>query len=306
MEVNEIIKDPGIWAGQNKPGLPLEKADVVVFSIPFDGGVSFRSGAKAAPKALREITYTSPPTTEYFESFDGISVLDLGDMTGKDREEIFAQAEAATYSAVKAGKFFTMIGGDHSVTIPVLKGIDRAIGEPFGIIHIDAHTDLCDNMGGNKLSHGSTERRALELRNIAGPESLFFLAIRSLELEELEFVRNNPVNILSAKEIYEKGVAECLKTVKHKLKGLNKIYITVDIDCLDPAYAGGTGTPQIGGLTSRELLTLLRGLFDLPIIGFDVVEVAPELDPSLTAVFAARRIITECWGHYLRKAGKLK
>ncbi len=306
MEVNELIKDPGIWAGQNKPGLTIEEADIVVFSIPYDGGVSFRAGAKDGPKALREITYTIAPTTETFESFEGISVVDLGDVPGKSRDELFASAEKVTYDSVKAGKFFVMIGGDHSVTIPVHRGIDSALDEPFGIIHIDAHFDLCHEINGDTLSHGSTERRALQLKNISGAESLFFLGIRSVETQELAFIRENDLNCLSAKDVSEIGIEAVISKVKDQFEGYKNIYITLDIDCLDPAYAPGTGTPQFGGLTPRELLTLLRGLFDLPIIGMDIVEIAPKLDNSLVAVFAARKIITECWGHYLRKQGKLK
>ena len=306
MEVKELIKDPGIWAGQNKPGLPVEEADIVVFSIPFDGGVSFRAGAKDAPQALREITYTISPTTELFESFDVINVVDLGDIPGESRDELFKNAERATSDIVKAGKFFVMIGGDHSVTIPVQKGVDDALNKPFGIIHIDAHFDLCDKLNGDSLSHGSTERRALELNNISGIESIFFLGIRSIEMDELDFIRNNGVHCLSANDMAEIGIEATVSKVKEHFKGYEKIYLTLDIDCLDPAYAPGTGTPQFGGLTARELLGLLRGLFDLPIIGMDVVEVAPKLDSSLVAVFAARKIITECWGHHLRRRKKLK
>ena len=306
MKVNELIKDPGIWAGQNKPGLALEEADIVVFSIPYDGGVSFRAGAKDGPKELRKITYTIAPTTETFESFEGINVVDLGDVAGESRDELFASAEKITYDAVKAEKFFVMIGGDHSVTIPVHRGIDSALDEPFGIIHIDAHFDLCQEMNGDILSHGSTERRALELENITGVESLFFLGIRSVETQELEFIRKNSINCLSSKDMAEIGVEAVLTKVKDRFKGYKNIYITLDIDCLDPAYAPGTGTPQFGGLTPRDLLTLMRGLFDLPIIGMDIVEIAPRLDNSLVAVFAARKIVTECWGHHLRKQGKLK
>ena len=104
----------------------------------------------------------------------------------------------------------------------------------------------------------------------------------------------------------EIGIEAVISKVKDHFEGYKNIYITLDIDCLDPAYAPGTGTPQFGGLTPRELLTLLRGLFDLPILGMDIVEIAPKLDNSLVAVFAARKIVTECWGHYLRKQGKLK
>ncbi|PAB59088.1 agmatinase [Anaeromicrobium sediminis] len=299
--VNEMIKDHRIWAGLNKPDLSPDESDVLIFGIPFDGSVSFRSGAKDAPKALREITYTISPTTEDLKSFADLKVLDLGDCCGENRNEVFEKAEEFTYQAVKSNKFFTMIGGDHSTTIPVHKGIDRALDEPFGIIHFDAHFDLCDDQGGDKLSHGSTERRALELKNVTNTDNLFFVGIRSIESDELDFFHNNKINVLTSKEVHHKGVEKSLEIIKNKMKNFNKIYITLDIDCLDPAYAGGTGTPQFGGLTSRELLDLLYGLFELPIIGFDVVEVAPKLDPSLTSLFAARKIITECWGHYYRK-----
>ena len=156
-------------------------------------------------------------------------------------------------------------------------------------------------MDGDPLSHGSTERRALELENVPGTEAQFFVGIRSAETQEVEFMKNNAVNVITARELSRIGVARALEKVKEKMSGFRKIYLTVDIDCLDPAYAPGTGTPKFGGMTSRELLDFLYGLFELPIIGFDVVEVAPGLDESQIAVFAARRIITECWGHHYRK-----
>ena len=156
---NSITEDKTIWAGLNHPELPLEEADIAVFGIPYDGGVSFRSGTCEAPQELRKITHTISPTTEDFRDISPVKVKDLGDCVGKDRDEMFAEAEELAYQAVKAGKFFTMIGGDHSVTIPVHRGVNRAVEEDFGIIHIDAHFDLCHEMHGDILSHGSTERR---------------------------------------------------------------------------------------------------------------------------------------------------
>ncbi|AOT70507.1 agmatinase [Geosporobacter ferrireducens] len=299
--VKELIQEKEIWAGLNHPNIALQEADVAVCGIPFDGGVSFRSGAKEAPKALREITYTIDPTTERFESIEELKVLDFGDIEGESREEIFKKVKQITYDCVKAGKLITFIGGDHSTTIPILWGIDQALEESFGIIHIDAHFDLCNEMGGDHLSHGSTERRALELKNIPDTESIYFLGIRSAEAEEAKFIRENKMNILGAREIRQLGIERVLEKVKGKMARFKKIYITIDIDALDPAYAPGTGTPQFGGLDGRELLDLLYGLFELPVIGFDVVEVAPNLEESKIALFAARKIITECWGHHWRK-----
>lgn len=299
---NSVTEDPAIWAGLNHPACSLEEADIAVFGIPYDGGVSFRSGSSEAPQALRGITYTISPTTEDFRDISPLKIKDLGDCVGKDRDEIFAEAEELAFQAVKAGKFFTMIGGDHSVTIPVHRGIDRAVEEEFGIIHIDAHFDLCDEMHGDTLSHGSTERRATELSHVGDSDHLYFLGIRSIESDELDFYRNHKINVCSAADIDHQGVPRILEQVVGHMKRYAKVYITLDIDCLDPAYAAGTGTPQFGGLTARQLLDLLKGLFDgLNIIGMDVVEVAPKLDPSLAALFAARKIVTECWAHHYFK-----
>jgi agmatinase len=300
----QMIQNPDLWGGLNRPDLTFSEADVAVFGIPWDGSVSFRAGAKEAPGALRSITYTVAPTTERFESLEGLKIKDLGDFEGSDRDQVFSQVEETVAALVKENKLFTMIGGDHSTTIPVLRGIDKAVGKPFGIIHIDAHFDLCEALGGDTLSHGCTERRALELENVAGPENLFFIGIRSIEPQELEFIQKTPVPVVSARDYSKMGTAAVIEKVKAALAHLDAIYITVDIDALDPAYAPGTGTPQFGGLTARALLDLLEGLFELPVIGFDVVEVAPALDEAWTSVFAARKIVMECWGHVLRKLSR--
>ena len=300
-KVEDMIKEEGLWAGLNRPQISMENTDIVVFGIPFDGGVSFRAGAKDGPRELREITYSIYPITERWESFSDLKLLDLGDVEGKDREKMFKQAEEIAFQAIKAKKFLTMIGGDHSTTIPVLRGIDKALEEPLGIIHLDAHFDLCDEIDGNYLSHGSIERRALELRNISDIRNIFFVGVRSVEAQELSFIRDKKINILKAMDIRRQGVGKSLERIREQMKKFPKIYLTIDIDVLDPAYAPGTGTPQFGGLDGRELLDLLYGIFELPIIGFDVVEVAPGLDDSKIAVFAARKIITECWGYYCRK-----
>lgn len=301
-----MIKEKSIWAGLNNPDLNESDADIIVFGIPFDEGVSFRNGAKDAPSALREITYTIAPTTEFFEDISELKIVDIGDFTDTNREKLFDNVEDKVCDIVKNNNFFTMIGGDHSTTIPVERGINKALDEPFGIIHIDAHFDLCDTLEGDNLSHGSTERRALELNNVNSADNLFFIGIRSIEMDELEFMKKNPVNVINSYDLHKLGVDSVIMKVKEKMGKFNKVYITIDIDCLDPAYAAGTGTPQFGGLNSRDLLNLLKGLFDLPVIGFDVVEIAPKLDPSLTSLFAGRKIITECWGHYLRKVKALK
>lgn len=294
------------WCGLNRPDLSEKESDIVIFGIPFDKGVSYRGGANLGPSTLRENTLSSTPFTENFESMEGLTVFDGGDFTGEDREALFLEIQNYVAELVRQGKFFTMVGGDHSITIPVQRGVNDGVDQSFGIIHIDAHFDLCDTLGGDKLSHGSTERRALELTHIDGVENIYFVGIRSIEHEEYQFKKDHPIQVKSAKECHLLGIEHVGEQVISAMQKFNKIYLTIDIDCLDPGFAAGTGTPQFGGLYSRQLLTLLEMLFDkLNIIGFDVVEVAPPLDPALTSMFAARKIITECWGYQSKKIGKL-
>ena len=298
----ELIRSTEIWAGLNKPGLAIEDADVVLFGIPYDGAAQFRAGARFAPNALRNITFTISPTTEDFEYFGDLNVLDLGDVDCSDHDAFFRCAEEIAKECVEKKKFFIMIGGDHSTTIPVHRGVNAGLGEDLGIIHFDAHFDLCDDQDGNKLSHGSTERRALELEHVASVDSLYFAGIRSIETDEVDFYRSNRVNVLSAKQVRALGWEESAKKIVEKMSARRNVYITIDIDCLDPGYAAGTGTPQFGGLDPRELLNMLAYLFArLPVVGVDIVEVAPNLDPGLSALFAARKLVMECMGHWYRK-----
>ena len=153
--VDEMIRDPGLYHCLNKPGIAVEDCDVIVFSTPFDGSVQARSGAREAPECLRNLTYWWSNTTEDFEGMEDLKILDWGDAKGKNRDEIFAQVEDMAYRAAKSGKFFTMIGGDHSTTIPVVRGINRAVDEPVGLIHFDAHPDLVYAMDDDLESHGS-------------------------------------------------------------------------------------------------------------------------------------------------------
>lgn len=294
------------WCGLNRTQMNEEDADVVVFGIPYDGGVSYRGGAAEAPETLRANTLCSTPCTERLSYFEGLNVVDVGDFKGGSRKALFSEIEDYVAGLVRNGVRFTMVGGDHSVTIPVERGIDRGLDEEFGIIHIDAHMDLCDDMDGDRLSHGSTERRALELENVGSLDNLYFIGIRSIEPDEFAFYKGNNIRVKTAYDCYKEGIEAVADDCIGKMRKFNKVYITFDIDALDPGYAAGTGTPQFGGLTPRMALTLLEKLFtELNIIGFDVVEIAPSLDPSLAAMYAGRKIITEGWGYWADEIGKL-
>lgn len=295
------------WCGLNRPELVEEQADVVVFGITYDGSVSFRSGAAEGPDVLRKHTVRSTPCNEDLDYFDHLKVVDGGDFRGTDRDIIFSEVEEYVEGLVKAGKRFTMIGGDHSVTIPVYKGIDKAIDEELGIIHIGAHPDLCQQIDEDIYSHRCTQRRAMELNHVSGAENFYFIGVRSLERDEFDILKGGEFNIKTSADCFREGpdavAADCIE----KMKSFKKIYLTIDIDSLDPGFAGGTGAPKFGGISPRIMLGLIKPIFEkLNIIGFDVVEIAPSLDPSLSAVFAGRRIISQCWSFWAESLGKLE
>lgn len=305
--INELAKNPKIWCGLNRPEMSEETADAVIFGIPYDEGVSYRSGAKEAPDMLRANTQTTTPTTERFDYYEDFNVFDAGNFTGEDRDAMFEEVRTYVKSLVEKGVKFAMIGGDHSVTIPVHQGIDDAVDEEFGIIHVDAHFDLDDNLDGDKYFHGATERRATELTHVSSTDNLYFIAIRSIEKDEFAFAKNHKIQVKSARDCYAEGMEAVAADCVEKMKKFNKIYLTFDIDALDPGFAGGTGTPQFGGITPRMALTLLEKLFkELNIIGFDIVEIAPPLDDSLAAMYAGRKLLTEAWGYWAEQIGKLE
>lgn len=306
LKKNRDALDEQSWCGLNRPQMKETEADCVIFGIPFDEGVSYRGGAAQAPEVLRANTKHSTPCTERLFYYESYNVHDAGDFIGEDRESLFAEIENYVRYLVENGIRFVMVGGDHSVTIPVERGINAAVNEDFGIIHIDAHMDICDSLEGDRLSHGCTQRRALEMEHVSSTDNLYFIGIRSIEPDEFEFYKENKLQVKTAYDCYREGIEAVAGQCIEAMKKFSKVYITFDIDGLDPAYAAGTGTPQFGGMTARMSLTLLEKLFaGLNVIGFDVVEIAPSLDPSLASMFAGRKLIQEVWGYWADEIGKL-
>lgn len=306
MKKNEFSLKPETWFGLNRPESKETDVDAVIFGIPYDGGVSYSGGAAQAPDLLRANTDHATPCTERLDFYKDFRVLDAGNFEGTDRDAIFSEVQAYVSDLVRKGVRFTMVGGDHSVTIPVERGINEALDEPFGIIHIDAHMDVSYELEGDPLSHGSTEQRAMELENVGSEKNLYFIGIRSIEPDEFEFSRTHDLQVKTSWDCYHEGIDAVADDCIARMKKFSKVYLTFDIDALDPAYAAGTGTPQFGGLTSRMAMTLIQRLFtELNIIGFDVVEIAPPLDDSLASMYAGRKLITEGWGVWADKLGKL-
>lgn len=189
------------------------------------------------------------------------------------------------------------LGGDHSVTIPLMRAFNLSVDGAFGVLHFDAHLDLFDTLDGHRWSHACSERRALELSGL-DPQHLVLVGVRSFCQEERDFLKTHPeISCYTARQCYQRGIEEIAEEVVERLRGVEAVYFTLDIDGLDPAYAPGTGNLEAGGLSTRDLLELVRIVFmKLPIRALDVVEVAPPLDHSDITAFAALKAIYEAWG----------
>ncbi len=282
------------WSGLATGGAD---APVGLLGIPFDGAVSFRQGAAKAPAYIRQFTRNIAPITEEGLVLTGFDLCDYGDVERDlNWERYFASVHDQALTVLKH-PFALFIGGDHSVSIPLMKAYSQHVTRPFGVIHIDSHTDLADSYEGHQWSHACTARRLLEYPHMQ-PQNLVFCGIRAYVEEELDFLRDHPeITVHSARKMFQRGIEATAQDVIARLQGLSSIYLTLDIDCLDPAFAPGTGTPEGGGLTTRELLEFLRLIFAaLPVRVMDIVEVAPPLDYSDITTIAAIKVIYEVFG----------
>ena len=279
----------GLWADLNDPRLAEAEADFSVIGIPFDGLASARKGARLGPERIRFWSQHMTPYSEDRTRLKGLHFCDLGDLAVMDPEHDF---HAIQRRVAGLPNIPIVLGGDHSVTIPVLRGQrQRFAHERLGILWLDAHPDLCDEFAGSKLSHACVLRRGLESGLL--PRDVCMVGLRSWEEQEVELIETGGLNIHTAAECAERGINAVAGDVRGQLSQCDAVHLSVDIDCLDPAFAPGTGIPDSGGLSARDVITLLKSLQGLPLVGLDVVEVAPPLDPSEATVFAALKIIME-------------
>lgn len=270
-------------------------AEVGVLGIPFDKGVSFRPGAAFAPAKIRELSHHLYASDEEGAPLT-LRVRDYGDVPlDLDWDRYFQIVEERALEALRH-PLALFLGGDHSVPIPLMRAFNRVVEGPFGILHFDAHADLLDSHDGHRWSHACTERRALELSGLA-PANLVFVGLRALGRGEWDFLQAHPeIACYTARQCYQRGIESIAEEIVERLRGVSAVYFTLDIDGLDPAFAPGTGTPEGGGLSTRELLELVRTAFqELPIKAMDIVEVAPPLDHSDITSFAALKVIYEAW-----------
>jgi agmatinase len=299
--------------GDLAPPATAPGADVAILGIPYDGAVCFRAGAAEAPARLRAISNCSAAVSEdgYVVEPGRFRVRDAGDVPpprdGTGAIDGSEAARAAYFERVQAAadrematSFLLSIGGDHSVTIPLARAFAAAHSR-FGMVLLDAHPDLFDTYDGSKTSHACPMRRALETGALE-PRHLLILGTRSYHPTELAFMKEAGVRFVPARELVRMGMDAAVELARRQLDGLPAVYLTLDIDVADPACAPGTGAPVAGGLSSRQLLDLTRGLLEaLPVRAMDMVEVAPPLDPTDATLFLALQVAFETFAVVSRK-----
>jgi agmatinase len=269
----------------------VPRADIVVAGVPFDSGVSYRPGARFGPTHVRESSRLLRPYNPAMDvsPFEVAQVADAGDIAVNpfNIHEAIETIEAAAVELTADGTRLVTIGGDHTIALPLLRAAAHRHG-PVALVHFDAHLDTWDTYFGAEYTHGTPFRRAVE-EGIVDTEALSHVGTRGplYGKKDLEDDRRFGFGIVTSSDVYYQGVVEVVDKLRQRL-GDRPVYVSIDIDVLDPAHAPGTGTPEAGGITSRELLEILRGFRGLNLIGADVVEVAPAYDHAeITGVAAA-------------------
>ena len=274
----------------------VDRADVAIVGVPFDTGVSYRPGARFGPIAIRQ---ASRLLRGYHPGLDVMpfttqQVVDAGDIacTPFDIAEAISQIEAGAKDLLRFATKIVTIGGDHTIALPLMRALHEVHG-PMALLHFDAHLDTWDAYFGAAYTHGTPFRRAWEEGLLLEATSMH-VGTRGPIFTPQDLVDDAGFGfkIISSMELAETGVATSIERIKERV-GESPLYVSIDIDVLDPAFAPGTGTPEAGGLTSRELLQILRGLRDTNIVGADVVEVAPAYDHAELTAIAASHVTYE-------------
>jgi agmatinase len=272
------------------------RAQVAVVGVPFDSGVTFRPGARFGPIAVRQ---ASRLLRGYHPGLDvspfaSMQVADAGDIACSpfDIQEAIGQIEAGADALYQRSESFVAIGGDHTIALPLLRAVKKRRG-PVALLHFDAHLDTWDTYFGAAYTHGTPFRRAFEEGLLLEDRSMH-VGIRGPLFSPQDLVddRSFGFRVITAMDFETQGLAEIVERVRARIQDA-PLYVSIDIDVLDPGAAPGTGTPEAGGLTSRELLGVLRGLRGLRLVAADLVEVAPAYDHAEVTSMAASHVVYE-------------
>ena len=282
----------------------MRDADVVVIGAPYDAGTSYRPGARFGPQAIRITDYlphdaSRPHLALRVDPLQDLTVVDAGDveMTGVEGRAPLDQLEGAVRSAAESGAVPVILGGDHTITWPDVTGVARALGwGRISLIHFDAHADTGEFQFGSLIGHGLPMRRLIESGACRGDRFLQ-LGLRGYwpEPEVLDWMADKRMRSFEMHEIVRRGLPDCLdEAFAIATDECDGVFVSVDIDVTDPGSAPGTGTPEPGGFSPRELLDTIRRIaIELPVVGMDVVEVSPPYDTADVTAFLANRVVLE-------------
>ncbi len=288
------LSDPASLAGTH----------ILIIGAPFDGGTSHRPGARFGPQAIRFTDYlphdgSRPHLALGVDPLAELNVADAGDveMPSGETEQSLRRLEMAVQAAAESGAIPVILGGDHTVTFPDATGVARHLGwGRLSMIHFDAHADTGNTQFGSLYGHGTPMRRLIESGAVRGDRFLQ-MGLRGYwpEPETLDWMADQRMRSYEMTEIVSRGLDECLsEAFAIALDDCDGVFLSVDVDVVDPGLAPGTGTPEPGGLSSRQLLDAVRRIaMELPLAGIDVVEVAPPYDHAEVTAYLANRVVLE-------------
>lgn len=264
-------------------------ADFALFGVPFDSTSSFRPGSRFGPKAMREVS-ANLETWSWRTGFDyeNVRLHDLGDVSvvHGDSAETIRRVEETVEDIKGARKVPVLLGGEHAVSLGAVRAFKDAT-----VVSFDAHFDLRDEYLSNKLSHACVMRRSSEE---VGPGNLVIIGARATYADEMDFVKKGGIRYLSSLDILRSGSQSAAAWARQSLRGAKKVYVSIDIDVLDPAYAPGVGNPEPEGIGTSALLDIVDAVVDDRVVGFDVVEVSPPYDNGSTAAVASKLVFEIC------------
>ena len=281
----------GIATFMRLPYVPrAEELDIALIGIPYDGGATYRSGPRFGPRHVRDQSCIIRPWNPVLQvnPFEKWRIGDCGDLSINplSLEDTFGRISRQLDEVLKAGARTACVGGDHSILLPILRSIHKRFG-PVGLIQFDAHNDTWGGYFGSPHSHGTPVRRAVEEGLIVGTDVLQIgLRGQVYSKNDFAFGRGHGFRVVTSEQLHQGGSSLVQRHFK-KLQG-RPVYVTLDIDVVDPAFAPGTGTPQVGGLSSAQIIELVRCLPGLNLVGCDLVEVSPPYDTGeITSLLAA-------------------
>ena len=274
----------------------LNQLDYCLCGVPWDGGTTNRPGARHGPREIRNassLVRLYHPTS-LKSPYDKFNIADIGDcpVNPADLHDSLKKIEKFYLSIIESKTIPLSIGGDHLVSLPILRALGKK--EPLGLFQFDSHSDTWDSyFGGYKYTHGTPFRRAIE-ENLIDPKKYVMIGIRGslYDPNDMKWARQQGITIITIDEYYEMGFTEAMKIVKNTL-GDTQAYLTFDIDGIDPTFAPGTGTPEVGGFSVREAQLIIRELNTINFVGADVVEVSPPFDVNNMTSLVASTIAFE-------------